>query len=176
MDALPPAVAEALAPRVKRLGYLGEFFKCTAHQPDALLAFINFTDASKGGLPDRLVEVIALTVATKIGNAYERNQHERLSIRLGYGRSWVERVEKLSPESGELAADEAVVQRYVLAALECGGRGAGPAFEQVVDALGSTASIAVMFVVGRYLIHGVVVNTLELAPPAPSIFDDGFDG
>lgn len=41
LDDLPPPVATRLAPRVKRLGYLGEFFKCTAHQPEALAAFID---------------------------------------------------------------------------------------------------------------------------------------
>ena len=29
---------------------------------------------------------------------YEKNQHERLSVRKGYGRDWVEDVEKLEPE------------------------------------------------------------------------------
>ena len=43
MDDLPPALAEALRPRVERLGYLGEFFRCAAHAPDALLAFDVFT-------------------------------------------------------------------------------------------------------------------------------------
>ena len=58
-------IAESLAPKVKRLGYLGEFFAATAHQADALKAFIDFTDAAKGELDQRTVELVALTVATK---------------------------------------------------------------------------------------------------------------
>ena len=66
-----------MRPRVERLGYLGEFFQCAANVPDALLAFDVFTAALKRALPDRVTEVVALTVATRLGNAYERHQHER---------------------------------------------------------------------------------------------------
>ena len=47
-------LAKVLEPRVERLGYLGEFFKCTAHQPAALLSFFEFTENSKKGLPKTL--------------------------------------------------------------------------------------------------------------------------
>lgn len=86
---LDPDLAKVLEPRVERLGYLGEFFKCMAHQPAALLSFYEFTENSKKGLPKRLVELIAPSISTKVGNDYERNQHERLSVRLGFGREWV---------------------------------------------------------------------------------------
>jgi hypothetical protein len=33
-----------------------------------------------------------------------------------------------------------------------------------------------MLLAGRYLAHALVVNTLDLAPPVPSIFEDDFDG
>ena len=33
MEELAPNVQETLGPRVKRLGYLGEFFKCSGHNP-----------------------------------------------------------------------------------------------------------------------------------------------
>ena len=52
---LPSPLAAALEPRVKRLGYLGEFFRCAAHQPRALAAFIEFTEASQEGLSQRLI-------------------------------------------------------------------------------------------------------------------------
>ena len=186
-DELEPRLAEQLRPRVERLGYLGEFFRCAAHQPDALRAFVDFTEAGKQGLPDRLVELIALTAATVLGNDYERNQHERLSVRLGFGRAWVERVEASAgragaggagggPASGELEADEAAVQRYVLAALERHGRGVTDELEAVVERLGPAGAVAVMFVLGRYVTHALVVNSLALEPPVPSIFEDGFDG
>src|SRR5690242_16685150 len=65
-------LAEYLGPRVTRLGYLGEFFQCAAHQPRALLAFQAYTDAAKSGLSDRLTETVALTAAQVMGNRYER--------------------------------------------------------------------------------------------------------
>ena len=172
-----PALAAALAPRMTRLGYVGEFFKCTAHQPDALRAFMDFTAASKKNLPDKLVEIIALTVAVETGNDYERNQHERLSVRLGFGRDWVTAAERLDADgAGLLSADERAVQRYVLAALEHGGKGAADELAAVVERLGPAAAVAVMMVLGRYVTHTVIVNSLRLAPPVPSIFEDGFDG
>jgi len=47
---LPPEIAAALRSRYQRLGYLGEFFAATAHQPHALKAFIDFTEIGKGEL------------------------------------------------------------------------------------------------------------------------------
>jgi hypothetical protein len=176
-DELPTAVATRLAPRVKRLGYLGEFFKCTAHQPEALSAFIDFTEAGKGALDDRLVEVVALTVARWMDNSYERHQHERLSVRLGFGRDWVEAVNQLKPDFAPgLRPEERRLQRLVLAILETRGKQVGALFEQAVAELGQDSAIAVLMVIGRYVTHALIVNTLALAPPVPSIFEDGFTG
>lgn len=176
---LPAGLAEALRPRVERLGYLGEFFRVTAHQPRALEAFVDFTETAKEGLTKRLVETIALTCAVRLGNAYERNQHERLSVRLGFGRDWVAAVERLAPDAAPLLeAEERAVQRYLLAALETHGQGqaAQDRFADLVGQLGHAQAVAVLLVAGRYLVHALVVNTLDLAPPVPSIFEDGFTG
>ena len=89
---MTPALQESLRPRVERLGYLGEFFQCAAHQPQALMSFMSFTEDLKQALPDNLTEVVALSVATLMGNAYERVQHERLSLKLGFSRDWVREV------------------------------------------------------------------------------------
>src|SRR5438309_28638 len=83
---IPAAVATSsmrVAGEPRRLGYLGEFFQVAAHQPAALSAFVSFSEALKDALPWRLVEVIALTVSARTGNAYERVQHERLALTLG---------------------------------------------------------------------------------------------
>jgi len=172
MENLPPALAEALAPRVKRLGYLGEFFQVGALQPAPLLDFLHFTENAKKGLPQRLVELVALTASMVARNDYERHQHERLCVKLGFGEDWVRAVEALEPDALD-DPSEAVVQRLVLAALRDWGHGVETQFEAVVEQLGPEATIALLFVIGRYLVHAMFVNTLGLRPPVPSIFDDG---
>lgn len=174
---LAPSLSEMLRPRVDRLGYLGEFFQAMAHQPDTLAAFDGFTEAAKKGLGPRLTEVVALTVASRMNNGYERTQHERLSIRLGYGAEWVAAVERLEPDDTELlTAEDRDVQRIALALLNDHGRGTARAVDGLAQQYGPELAVAVLFVVGRYLVHGTIANALELAPPVPSIFEDGFRG
>ena len=43
MAELASALQQALAARVNRLGYLGEFFKCAGQQPDVLSLFLEDT-------------------------------------------------------------------------------------------------------------------------------------
>ncbi len=173
----PPTLAASLAPRVKRLGYLGEFFKCCAHQPRALGAFIEFTEAAQDGLPQPLAELIALTCTTWMGNDYERNQHERLCIRLGLAREWIAAVCALRPTADcSLTVEERNIQRLTLAILEKNGTGTGGLFEETVERLGARAAIAILMNIGRCVTHGLIVNTLALAPPFPSIFAEEFTG
>src|SRR5216684_4295787 len=89
---LPPDLAALLRPRVERLGYLGEFFRYAAHQPKALMSFLEFTEDLKQALPDNLTEVVALTVARLMENDYERVQHERLALKRGLGEPWLRAV------------------------------------------------------------------------------------
>ena len=160
---------------MKRLGYLGEFFKCAAHQPQALAAFIEFTEASQGGLSKRLVEVIALTCTVWMDNDYERNQHERLSVRLGFGRDWVAAVNASRPDVDSVLTDEErSVQHLTLAVLNSRGKSAGTPFEEAVQRLGPRLAMATLMVIGRCVAHGLIVNTLELEAPVPSIFEDDF--
>lgn len=175
LEQLRADVADYLGPRVRRLGYLGEFFRCCGHQPDALLDFMRYTENSKKGLPEKLVELIALTAAMEYGNAYERNQHERLCIRLGFGAEWIKAVEARSPDTETgLSDSERRVQRLVLSALRSQGHDSAASFREVAVDLGAPAAMAAMMVLGRYAVHALVVNTLSLAPPVPSIFEDGF--
>ena len=177
IEDLDPDLAKILKPRVERLGYLGEFFKCTAHQPAALQSFYEFTENSKKDLPERLVELIALSISIMVGNDYERNQHERLSVRLGFGREWVSAVEALDPDGAKgLSKSERGVQRLVIAMIESFGQGVGAELEAVVDEIGHEQTVGVMMIVGRYVTHGIFVNALSLKPPVPSIFEDGFNG
>jgi len=172
-DALPHDLAERLRPRMERLGYLGEFFRCAAHQPRALLSFMALTDDLKEALPDRITEVVALTVAAALENAYERVQHERLSLKLGFGEAWVREVEAGARGNArdaalEMAEAERLVQRLARALVERHGRGVGDELEAVVRALGAPAAIAVLMLVGRYVTHALMANALELAPPVAS--------
>ena len=174
-DQLAPDLAEALRPRYERLGYLGEFFQYAAHQPEALAGFVEFTEACSRGLESNLVQLIALTVAGRLGNTYETNQHERLAVRRGHGRAWVAEVEKLDPDRATLQPTEALVQRYVLGALSDVGHGTAAQVDALAGALGPAGAMAVLLLTARYLAHSLVVNSLELDPPVPSIWQDGFD-
>ena len=171
---LPADLGEALWPRVERLGYLGEFFQRTAHQPAALLAFHQFTEACKVALGTRLTELAALTASVRLGNDYERNQHERLSVRRGQSREWVTAVEQLEPALFVVDDEECHAQEVVLAVLEDHGHGSLRVVEAYASRYGAAEAIALLLVVGRYLAHSAVVNALELQPPVPSIFEDGF--
>src|SRR5258708_13433984 len=146
MADLDPRIAAALAPRVARLGYLGEFFKCTGHQPEPLLAFMEFTEALKKSLPDRLTELVALTVAALARNDYERHQHERLSDKLGFGRDWIRAVLALAPDkAGALTDAERAVQRLAIAAVKDNGHDAPPQLQQAIPPIAQQHATAVSF-------------------------------
>jgi alkylhydroperoxidase family enzyme len=171
MNQLAPNVQETLAPRVKRLGYLGEFFKCAGHNPDVLVSFMQMTEALKQALPDRLTEVGSLTVAGIMGNAYERNQHERLSEKLGFGRDWIAAVNRLEPDApGPMSEEERAVQRLALAVVNRSGHDVQPQLDAVIERIGYAQAMAILFLIGRYVMHAYVVNALDLAPPVASIF------
>lgn len=171
-DELPESVARRLESKVDRLGYLGEFFAATAHQEQALAAFIDFTEAAKGELESNLVELVVLTVACQEHVAYERNQHERLALKLGMSRQWVAEVERLDPAHAELAPDERCVQRFVMAAVERRGRDVAAELESVVQCLGHRNAVAVLMLLARYVAHALLVKALEIEAPVPSIFDE----
>src|SRR5258708_32718885 len=122
-EEMAPELVAMLRPRVERLGYLGEFFRYTAHQPQALMSFLDFTEYLKRALPNNLTEVVALTVAAFMSNAYERVQHERLSLKLGFGKAWVREVLSIRPEAAaNMSPAESDVQQLTLAGLQSGSR------------------------------------------------------
>lgn len=172
LDQMPDDLAKYLRDtKVDRLGYLGEFFQCTANNPDVLLSFMAFTDTLSKALPKKLTEVTSLTVASLMANDYERNQHERLSEKLGYSREWIAAVNWIQPDIAAVLSDEErAVQRYVLAALRQRGIGVQAEFDALLDYLTPAQAIAVALLTGRYVTHALVVNTLALKPPVASIF------
>ncbi len=170
---MAPELAQMLRPRIERLGYLGEFFQCTAHQPQALISFLKLTEDLKQALPDKLTEIVALTVASVTRNSYERVQHERLSLKLGFGKSWLQEVISLEPGSSrELTDEEVLAQKLVLAVVARQGHVTDAEFGALVDAIGHKQAIAVLMLVGRYMMHAVIANTLGLRPPVASPLDE----
>jgi alkylhydroperoxidase family enzyme len=169
MAELDSQLAEVLRPKVERLNYLGEFFQCTAHQPKALISFHVLTEELKKALPDNLTEVVALTIATKMKNDYERVQHERLALKLGFSEAWVREVISLeAKKAGKLSPEEVLVQRFVTAVLERNGHDTTAEFDSVIEALGYKDAVAVLMLVGRYVMHALIANCLALQPPVTS--------
>lgn len=168
MKEMTPELQQSLGPRVDRLGYLGEFFQCAAHQPQALMSFMSFTEDLKDALPDNLTEVVALSVAMFMGNAYERVQHERLSLKLGFNPDWVREVISLTGDGDLMSAPELAVQKLTLAVIERRGHNTADEMEAVIETLGHEQAIAVLMLIGRYVTHALMVNCLELAPPVGS--------
>lgn len=176
LDELEPSLAEKLRPRVARLGYLGEFFACAGHQPAALAGFVDFTEALKQALPERLTQLCALSVAGELESDYERNQHERLARRLGLGRAWIAAVNEREPEAAAgLDPTDRAVQRLALASVRRGGRGVTRELEAVIALVGAPQAVGILLVISRYAAHALFVNALEIRPPVPSIFEDGFE-
>jgi alkylhydroperoxidase family enzyme len=168
-EKLHPELEAFLRPRIERLGYLGEFFQCTAHQPEALLSFLEFTDHLKHALPNNLTEVVSLSVAQLMNNSYERVQHERLSLKLGFGEKWVREVLSLSANgNGALSEQELLVQQLVVAVIHRKGHDTTRELEAVVQSIGPAMTIAVLMLIGRYMSHAMIVNSLNLDAPVPS--------
>lgn len=168
-DELDPELQEALRAKVERLGYLGEFFAVGGHQPGATAAFQHFTDALKKALPPELTEVVALSVASALGNAYEQFQHERLAATQGLSVEWISAAVGRS-DSSHLSEEARAARRLALAAVEGYGHGAAAGeLAQAVDALGEEHAVAVLLTIGRYVAHAVIANTLELAPPVDGV-------
>lgn len=172
MDA---ALGTYLAPRVARLGYLGEWFRCAGNAPQVLLRFMEFTEALKEAVAANISEVVVLTVASVLDNAYERNQHERLALRTGFSRAWIAEVERLSPDAALcLSEAERAAQRYAIAALGGDAAATQRHFAALAEHFSPSEGIAIVMLVGRYWTHALGVRTLELAAPVPSVFEDGF--
>ncbi len=168
-EKLPPELQHELGSKFRRLGYLGEFFQVSAHQPEALGHFIRFTETLKDALPMNLVELLALTISTWSGNGYERVQHERLSLKSGQSEAWVRDVEALAPdEATNLDATEKAVQRLALAVAKTQGRGAQSEADAFLKLSDPAMLMGVLLTIGRYLAHSAICNTLQLAAPVPS--------
>jgi alkylhydroperoxidase family enzyme len=171
-DELPDPLRSALAPRVERLGYLGEFFQVAAHQPEALGGFVTLTESLKESLPHDVTELVALTVSVLLGNDYERNQHEQLAVRLGLGADWVADVERLGQDGDGLTdRGQKDVQQLVLGLLATWGHDTGKDLDRVVATRGPEIAIGVVMCVGRYVAHALLANAFGFQAPVPPVLD-----
>lgn len=169
LSELEPQLAEVLRPKVERLTYLGEFFQCTAHQPQALISFFTLTEDLKEALPDNLTELVALTISTKMENAYERVQHERLALKLGFSEHWVREAESYDAiTGGQLSPTELRVRQLVTAILDRQGHETKAELEEVIKDIGYKQAVAILMLIGRYVMHALIANSLALEPPVSS--------
>jgi hypothetical protein len=112
---------------------------------------------------------VSLSVAQLMDNGYERVQHERLSLKLGFSEDWVREVLSLSSNGhGALSKQELLVQRLAIAAIDRKGHDVVQELEPVVQSLGPAMTIAILMLIGRYVSHAMIANALNLAPPVPS--------
>lgn len=86
------ALASSLNPRVKRQGYLAEFFRCTAHQPEALLSFLEFTGHLKNALPNTLTDIVALCVYRADGQRLRAGPARAALAAARFGEEWLREV------------------------------------------------------------------------------------
>jgi alkylhydroperoxidase family enzyme len=167
-EELEPELRALLAPRVERLGYLGEFFAVAGQQPEALADFHRFTESLKAALPWRLTEVIALTVAALTDNAYERVQHERLALNLGMDRATVAALARGEADHADLDDAERAAAKLARAMVESVGRDAGAALDDLARHTSEAQAIACALMAGRYLAHAAISNAFRLHPPVAS--------
>jgi hypothetical protein len=169
LDEMPDDLRELLRPRVERLGYLGEFFQRAANQPDALVAFYGWTEALKVALPFRLVEVIALSVASRTGNEYERIQHERLALGQGMTRDEVVALgEARAGTCVTLREEELAAAALVRCLLDNFGQGCSAALLRLSRLIGEPEAVACLMLAARYLAHSTMANAWELRAPVES--------
>lgn len=171
-EELDDFLQERLRPRVERLGYLGEFFQVAATEPRALAGFIDFTEALKEALPARYLEIVALTISSRTGNAYERVQHERLALTVGLDATEVEGIErgKVSEQSG-FSEVECAVYDLAEGIVSASGKGCPTAYAALRRLVGDRLAVAVLLTCGRYLAHSAISTTWCLEAPVRSIFD-----
>ena len=80
-----------------------------------------------------------------------------------------DRIPRLALELAEMLRPR-VARLTQLLALSVAGE-----LEEVADRSGAERAVGVLLVIGRYVAHAAFVNALEIRPPVPSIFEDGFE-
>lgn len=162
---LPEDLQRCLAPRVARLGYLGDFFRYCGHQPAALLHFYQYTEALKEALPADLTETVALTIAAMTGNDYEQAQHERLARKLGFTDEWIASLVGRQAEPAGLSADQCDARVLSLCILDRDFDQAQARLASLAASVGQEQAVGVLMLAARYVAHSAISNTLHLVAP-----------
>ena len=104
-----------------------------------------------------------------MNNAYEQVQHERLALKLGLSEEWLRAVISLNQErGGPLSRTEMVVQQLTLSVIERNGHDTEDELEEVIRSIGHKQAIAVLMLIGRYVMHALMANCLALKAPVRS--------
>jgi len=69
-----------------------------------------------------------------------------------------------------MSRDERAVQALAIAVVNRCGHDVDAQLDEVIERIGPAQAMAVLFLIGRYVMHAYVVNALNLAPPVSSIF------
>lgn len=171
LEEVEPVLRTELEPTVARLGYFGEFFQVFGAVPGAVTAFMAYTKAVKAPLADNENEVLALTVCTALDDSYERIQHERLSIRLGFDTDWIAAAEgRTGANMAMLSAEETALRELALAVIATHGKGCQPAVAAATSVLGAQKTTAALLQITRFMSIATLCNALELSLPVPSVF------
>jgi hypothetical protein len=101
--------------------------------------------------------------------AYERVQHERLALKLGLSGAWIREVLSLqTSNTSELSELESLVQQLTRGVVERRGHNTNTELEAVIKATGHKQAIALLMLIGRYVMHALIANCLALEPPVSS--------
>ncbi|MBO9376291.1 hypothetical protein GG804_05895 [Sphingomonas histidinilytica] len=157
-------------PTVDRLGYFGDFFRYGSHAPDVLSAFMGLSVALKGAIPDDVNETVALTVCQAMDFPYERIQHERLSVKLGFDREWIAAMVG-RPSAAETTPLQQAARALSIAIVEGRHDAARDAAEQVASLASPGLAVALLFQATRFMQVCAVGRTLGMQLALPSIFD-----
>lgn len=169
LDEMPAELQELLSPRVERLGYLGEFFQYASLQPESLAHFIRWTETLKEALNHRLVEAIALTIASRTNNEYEQVQHERLALKTGFSEEEIRcLIDPRAPSCATLTREELAAAALAGCIVDGLGTGCEPALLRLTRLVGEEEAVGCLMMAARYLAHAVMSNTWRLRAPVPS--------
>jgi hypothetical protein len=171
LDEVDPTLRDMLQPTVNRLGYFGAFFQYAGHAPAMLTGFMQYSGALKGALPDDLNETIALTVCTKLDFAYERIQHERLSLKLGFDRTWIATLVGRSDEE-VLTTAQGHARTLAISFLAGESAEALGALDALAAETSEAVAMAALFQIARFRDICSIGRMLDMQLPVASIFSD----